>query len=776
MAKTKKHVIGIIGNPNCGKSTIFNALTGAKQYVGNWPGVTVERKTGEFSFEDGEDVEIVDTPGIYSLTATSEDEKAAFDYVMSREAEMFIDVVDATALERNLYLTMQLAELKIPVIVVVTMMDIARQRKLVVDLDHLSEHLGVPVIGINANKSADIKRFQEALHKALKSPSVSSVRIEYPNEIEHEIDVLSSACVKTAEALRVLPRWLATRALESDAFVIGELNRYHDMAPEVVEGARNRVIALLKDEPDMVMADTRYGVIAGLVKDVVENVEDKIRFSEKLDKVVLNRFLGIPIFFGMMYIVFWFTQVVGGAFIDFFDIAGDTLFVSGTAHLLGMVNAPGWVVALLANGVGSALQTVGTFLPPIGFMFLCLSMLEDSGYMARAAFVMDRFMRWIGLPGKSFVPMLVGFGCSVPAIMATRTLESKRDRFLSVFMTPFMSCGAKLPVWVLFAAAFTPEHPGKLVFLMYATGIVLGIITGLILKHTLFQGEPSHFIMELPPYHMPRPRHIFFHTWERLKVFIFRAGKFIVPMVLVLGLLNSIGTDGSIGKEDTDESLLSVAGKAITPVFEPIGVERENWPASVAIFTGLFAKESVIGTMKGLYGQIDAAAGEGSDGGDGANEAEAVEEYSLIGGLKDAVASIGENLSGVWHGFVDPLGMQDAQDEAAGEEGAEVGNGAIGSLRRHFPKGFHQVFSFLLFILLYVPCLAATGVVFREIGKFYGAVFVGYLTVLGWSVATVYHAVMVSGSTLWLFIGLSAIAAMFVAFYFYGRRHKVDMI
>ena len=375
-----------------------------------------------------------------------------------------------------------------------------------------------------------------------------------------------------------------------------------------------------------------------------------------------------------------------------------------------------------------------------------------------------------------FVPMLVGFGCSVPAIMATRTLESKRDRFLSVFMTPFMSCGAKLPVWVLFAAAFTPEHPGKLVFLMYATGIVLGIITGLILKHTLFQGEPSHFIMELPPYHMPRPRHIFFHTWERLKVFIFRAGKFIVPMVLVLGLLNSIGTDGSIGKEHTDESLLSVAGKAITPVFEPIGVERENWPASVAIFTGLFAKESVIGTMKGLYGQIDAAAGEGSDGGDGANEAEAVEEYSLIGGLKDAVASIGENLSGVWHGFVDPLGMQDAQDEAAGEEGAEVGNGAIGSLRRHFPKGFHQVFSFLLFILLYVPCLAATGVVFREIGKFYGAVFVGYLTVLGWSVATVYHAVMVSGSTLWLFIGLSAIAAMFVAFYFYGRRHKVDMI
>jgi ferrous iron transport protein B len=306
-------------------------------------------------------------------------------------------------------------------------------------------------------------------------------------------------------------------------------------------------------------------------------------------------------------------------------------------------------------------------------------------------------------------------------------------------MVPFMSCGAKLPIWVLFAAAFFPENPGRLVFFIYITGIVLGIVTGLILKHTLFQGEPTHFIMELPPYHMPRARHIFLHTWERLKIFIWRAGKFIVPMVLVLGMLNTIGTDGTIGNEDRKDSLLSSVGKAITPVFEPIGVEKDNWPASVSVFTGLFAKESVIGTMKGLYGQMDA---QGAKPVDVKSENE---DYSLIGGLKEAFASIPENLSGALGGFIDPLGLGSAEEEVSGADKAE-NDAAIDALRRHFPKGVHQMFSFLLFVLLYVPCLAATGVVFREIGKFYGAVFVGYLTLLGWSVATIYHAVMVSHS------------------------------
>ena len=756
--------VALIGNPNCGKTTVFNGLTGSHQHIGNWPGVTVEKKEGELQLPGNGEVKIVDLPGIYSLTATSEDEKASLEYVLSREADLYINVIDATAIERNLYLTLLMCELKVPMVIVVTMMDIARQRRSVIDLDHLSKHLGVPVIGLTATDPKDVAKLRGLLDEALSRPAVPKVPVEFPNELEQEIDILASASVKTAEHYGIDPRWIALKAIEGDPLIRRQLERHRDMAPEVIDGAIRRCTEVLGDPPDVVLAETRYGIIAGLVKDVVRTVADKVFLSEKIDKIVINRFLGIPIFLGMMYLVFWITQIVGGAFIDFFDIAGDTLFVSGTAHLLGMVNAPDWVVALISNGVGTALQTVGTFLPPVGFMFLCLSILEDSGYMARAAFVMDRFMRWIGLPGKSFVPMLVGFGCSVPAIMATRTLESKRDRFLTVFMTPFMSCGAKLPIWVLFAAAFFPQNPGKLVFYIYVTGIVLGIVTGLILKHTLFQGEPTHFIMELPPYHLPRARHIFLHTWERLKIFIWRAGKFIVPMVLVLGILNTVGTDGSIGNEDKKESLLSVVGKSITPVFEPIGVESDNWPASVSIFTGLFAKESVIGTMKGLYGQDDA----------NLDKTESEEEYSLVGGLKEAFASIPENLSGVWEGLVDPLGLSGAEEEATAED--PENSAAIDSLKRHFPKGVHQMYSFLLFVLLYIPCLAATGVVFREIGKLYGTIFVGYLTLLGWSVATIYHAVMVSHSGMWLMIGTGILVAMFGGFWLYGKKHRVDMI
>jgi ferrous iron transport protein B len=662
-----------------------------------------------------------------------------------------------------LYLTLLMCELKVPMVIVVTMMDVARQRRTVIDLEHLSKHLGVPVIGVNATDSRDIAKLRAMLEETIGSPKLPRIHVEFPNELEQEIDILASASVKTAEHYKVDARWIAMKAIEGDPLIRRQLESHRDMAPEVIDGAIKRCTEVLGDPPDVVLAETRYGIIAGLVKDVVRTIADKVFLSEKIDKIVINRFLGIPIFLGMMYFVFWITQIVGGAFIDFFDIAGDTLFVSGTAHLLGMVNAPDWVIALISNGVGTALQTVGTFLPPVVFMFLCLSFLEDSGYMARAAFVMDRFMRWIGLPGKSFVPMLVGFGCSVPAIMATRTLESKRDRFLTVFMTPFMSCGAKLPIWVLFAAAFFPQNPGKLVFYIYITGIILGIVTGLILKHTLFQGEPTHFIMELPPYHLPRARHIFLHTWERLKIFIWRAGKFIVPMVLVLGILNTVGTDGSIGNEDKKESLLSVVGKSITPIFEPIGVEKDNWPASVSIFTGLFAKESVIGTMKGLYGQDDAGIAEAED-----------EEYSLVGGLKEAFVSIPENLSGVWEGLVDPLGLSGAEEEASTEDPENAA--AIDSLKRHFPKGVHQMYSFLLFVLLYIPCLAATGVVFREIGKLYGTIFVGYLTLLGWSVATIYHAVMVSGSGMWLIIGTGILVAMFGGFWLYGKKHRVDMV
>jgi ferrous iron transport protein B len=654
--------------------------------------------------------------------------------------------------------------MKVPMVVVVTMMDIALSRRTIIDLDHLSKHLGVPVIGVNANNPRDIKKIVTLLDSEINSPKVPHVPIEYPNELEQEIDILASASIKTAENFKVDPRWIALKTIEGDPLIRKSLIDFHDMASEVIDGAIKRCSDILGDSPDIVLADTRYGIISGLVRDVVKVTQNKVYLTEKIDKFVLNRFLGIPIFLGLMYIVFWVTQVVGGAFIDFFDIAGDTIFVSGVSELMSRISAPQWLTAIIANGVGSAIQTLATFLPPVGFMFLCLSILEDSGYMARAAFVMDRFMRWIGLPGKSFVPMLVGFGCSVPAIMATRALESKRDRFITIFMVPFMSCSAKLPVWVLFSVAFFPDNPGRLIFFLYLAGIIIGIVTGLLMKHTLFKGEPTHFIMELPPYHMPRPKHIFLHTWERLRIFIWRAGKFILPMVLVLGTLNTIGIDGTIGNEDSEKSVLSVAGKAITPVFHPIGVEKDNWQASVSIFTGLFAKEAVIGTLNGLYGQDDAQAPDEE------------KEYSLIGGLKEAFASIPANLGDVFSSFLDPLGFSTAADDVVEGDEKEENAATIKGIRKHFSKGVHQAFAFLLFVLLYIPCLAATGVVFREIGKFYGAIFVGYLTVLGWSIAAIYHAVMVTHSVFWLSTGIGMLIAMFGGFWLYGKKRKIDMI
>jgi ferrous iron transport protein B len=393
-------------------------------------------------------------------------------------------------------------------------------------------------------------------------------------------------------------------------------------------------------------------------------------------------------------------------------------------------------------------------------MFFMLSLLEDSGYMARAAFVMDRFMRVIGLPGKSFVPMLVGFGCTVPAIMATRTLESKRDRMLTIFMAPFMSCGARLPVYALFAAAFFPESSGLMVFAIYMTGIGLAILTGLLMKKTLLRGEASHFIMELPVYNPPRLKHIMIHPWNRLKQFVLRASRIIVIMVTVLAFLNSLGTDGSFGNEDNEKSVLSKIGKTITPVFTPMGVEKDNWPASVALFTGLFAKEAVVGTLNSLYSQSEMSSSQDSSTGkktgeDGAGTAGENQEFSLSGSLEEAFATIPENLSGVFGSLSDPLGtgiISEAGDQEKVAEEIEVDRGIFESMRRHFTGGQMQVFAYLIFILVYFPCVAAMGAIVRETGLGMALFQSAYLTILAWVVATLFYQIALGHSMLWIAI------------------------
>ena len=784
---TKGIQIGLVGNPNSGKTTVFNALTGARQHIGNWPGVTVEKKEGEFRLPDGKDVTLVDLPGIYAMSATSEDERASLGYVLSGEADLYINVVDATNLERNLYLTTLLLELKVPVLVAVTMMDIAKSRKIAIDLAHLSRHLGCPVVGVNALNKTDIRSLATAVASAVAKPAVSPFAIEYPDEIERELDALASGSPETSAAFKVPARWVAIKLLETDPLVSNKAEELKDLSSQLVADATQRIESVLKETPDVLLADARYGIIQGLCRDVVKLTERREYFSAKADKFILNRILGIPFFLTVMYLVFWVTMTIGGAFIDFFDVLGGTIFVEGLGQLLEKVSAPGWIIALISGGIGAGIQTMGTFIPPIFFMFFCLSVLEDSGYMARAAFVMDRFMRWLGLPGKSFVPMLVGFGCSVPAIMATRTLESKRDRFLTIFMTPFMSCGAKLPVYVVFAAAFFTENPGRMVFWIYLSGITLGIITGLVLKRTLFQGEPSHFIMELPPYHLPRMKHILLHTWERLKVFLFRAGKVIVPMVLLLGFMNSIGRDGSFGNEDSENSLLCEVGTAITPVFVPMGVEKDNWPAAVSIFTGLFAKEAVVGTLTSLYGQIGSSSGESdaeekaekpaAEAADGEEDEEEEEEFSFWGGIAEAFKTIPENLSGVFGGLADPLGLGSVSgDEEAVAEEMETDVSVFKNMREKFTGGQHQAFAYLLFVLLYVPCMAALGVAFRELGRWYGILLTIYLTVLGWCVATLYYQLTLGHETLWILVSSVLLAIMFGAFWLIGKRQKVQML
>ncbi len=407
---------------------------------------------------------------------------------------------------------------------------------------------------------------------------------------------------------------------------------------------------------------------------------------------------------------------------------------------------------------------MATFIPIIFMMFFVLSLLEDSGYMARAAFVMDRFMRLIGLPGKAFVPLLIGFGCMVPAIMSTRTLENKKDRILTVLIAPFMSCGAHFPVYALFAAVFFPFAAQNVVFSIYMVGIILAILTGLLLKNTLLKGEPTPFVMELPPYHSPLLRHIMYHSWNRLKMFLFRAGRILVPIVVVLAFLNSVGTDGSFGNEDSEKSVLSRIGKSITPVFQPIGITENNWPASVALFTGLFAKEAVVGTLNALYSQIDMA------------EEAAEEEFDFVGGIIEALTSIPAAFADIGETFSSPLGArvgEEISDEEAAEEELEIEFGVFASMRKRFEGGGAQAYAYLLFILIYVPCVVAIAATAREIGGRLTIFSIFYLTTLGWIVSTLFYQLTVGFQAVWIITPIALLIALIAGLKIVGKTNSI---
>ena len=761
--------IAIAGNPNCGKTALFNSLTGSNQIVGNWPGVTVEKKEGQFKL-DNHTIRVVDLPGIYALFANSEDERAALDYLLKGEADLVVNILDATNLERNLFLTSQLMEKGVPMVLAVNMMDIAASRGIHVDLHKLEEILGVTAIGLTAVSPKSCEGFVNDLHKLLHN----SRELPLPKAVKHSevleklIEEIAVPLKPVADKLGASPRWTAVQYLEHSGRVL-------ELADELgVEIPHDKIEEDLGEEVEFALADSRYSYARDIAKAVIRDNTNKRTRTDKLDKLFLNRILGIPLFLIAMYLVFWFAVKVGSAFIDFFDILFGGIFVDGMTELLTKIGAPGVVVALLANGIGTGIQTVSTFIPVIFFMFLCLSFLEDSGYMSRAAFVADRFMRFLGLPGKAFVPMIVGFGCSVPALMGTRTLENKRERFLTLFLVPFMSCGARLPVYALFGAAFFGESAGTLVFGIYLTGIVIALIYGLLLRHTVFMGKESTFIMELPPYHLPKVRNLFRHAWLRLKEFVFRAGKVVLIMVTVLGFMGSIGTDGSFGNDNNEKSVLSAVGTVITPVFEPFGVERDNWPASVALFTGLFAKEAIVGTLNSLYaiegtGDANTAVKAGEAGAtETAAETAADNGFSLKSTIKEALVSVPANLVEVFTSIANPLGVKAAIEESEG-----AGNeGSYKTMQAHFNLGRFQVLAYLLFILLYVPCLAAMGTAFRELGRFYGTLMMVFQTVIGWSLSVLFFQVTCGHSTAWIVTSVALLAGVVVSLVLIGRDQR----
>lgn len=774
-------VIGVVGNPNCGKTTLFNALTGSRQHVGNWPGVTVEKKTG--SFKLGRDMcTVVDLPGVYSLGGAanaSEDERVARDYILSGEAGLIVNIVDASNLERNLYLTTQLLEMRVPMVVAINMMDIAKDRGIAIDLDQMSTRLGCPVVPIVASRKRGLEELKNAIHGLAVAPTPPKAIPAFDPAVEAAIEDLSRSVRVLLSAKHGDPRWLATKLLEGDGAI---LSLFKGSLDSVLSQKTAEVEAAMGEEADIVIADGRFGFVTKIVGDCVRRTRQASRtLSDRIDRLVLDRVLGIPVFILMMYLMFMFTINIGGAFIDFFDQSFAALFVDGLGELLSSWGAPEWLVVLLAKGAGGGLQTVATFVPVIGSLFLFLSFLEDSGYMARAAFVMDRAMRAIGLPGKSFVPLIVGFGCNVPAIMATRTLESKRDRILTIMMAPFMSCGARLPVYALLVAAFFPEGGQNIVFALYLIGLAFAIGTGLLLKNTLLQGEASPFVMELPPYHMPTFGTVGRRAWERLTGFIFRAGRVIVPMVVVLSFFNAIGTDGSFGNEDSEKSILAEGGRSIIPVFKPMGMTEENWPAAVGIFTGIFAKEAVVGTLNALYAQAgvaEAAADAPAPGQEAPSEAtgetlvlsEAAPQTekqveTLSEKLMAAAMTIPENLAKVADKVADPLGIDVsyvADRETAAQE-LEVGDTAFEAIASRFAST-GAAFAYMILILLYMPCVAATGAIFQEVGWRWTMFSAVWTTGLGYCSSVIAYQASIysedpSSALVHIGIALAAIAA-----------------
>lgn len=715
--KQSKH-FALVGFANSGKSTLFNLLLSDnqadkkqdKQKVGNWSGVTVAAKKTRFNINQYSGY-LSDLPGLSSLERHAEQGKdltISQSFLKNNEIDCLVNVIDINQLSRQLYLTSQLLELGVPMIVVLNKTD--RQKHLSVDFDQLAVELGCPVIAVSAQNKNSLKKIQQALTSVTTSISATH------QKIVDEVTVTDTVSEEKKD------KTTPTKQSRYD-YITDMLSR--------VSSAHENNAAFINS--------------SGANKPL----------SDKIDSFVLHPLTGIPVFLGVMYLLFMFAINVGSAFIDFFDILSGTLFIDYPLHLLAPLDLPQWILTII-EGFGSGIQTVATFIPVIACLFIGLSLLESSGYLARAAFVVDSVMQKIGLPGKAFVPLIVGFGCTVPAVMSARILDSERERITTVMMSPFMSCGARLPVYALFAAAFFPDNGQNLVFLLYLVGIAAAIFTGFLLKKTVLSGNSSLNIMELPHYEMPKLSTLSKRVWQRTSGFVTGAGKTIVIVVCLLNFFNSIGTDGQFGHQDSENSILSEGAKVVMPLLAPMGVKEENWQAGVGIITGIFAKEVLVATFNNLYSP---------------QSGEAENEPSITQSWDDALASIKENLLGIAPD--DPLGISvgEVSDLAVAAQEQDVELTTYQRMQFAF-AGKLGAFCYLLFILLYTPCVAAMGAIKNEVGSRWAAFAGIWSFVFAYLVATLCYQIgnfLVSPLSASVTIAIALLT--FVMIYFW-LKHK----
>ena len=726
--------IALAGNPNCGKSTVFNALTGAQQHVGNWPGKTVEKKEGKFSFQ-GQEFNIVDLPGTYSLTAYSAEEIISRDFILNEDPDVVVSVVDAGNLERNLYLTFQVMELEVPTILALNMMDSAEDKKVEIDVAELEKQLGIPVVPMVARERKGIGALQDQLLEMVDvNWKVPNCLPEFDDFLEDEIAKLVKLIEKEdALTSKYSPRWLAVKLLEEDCVILEVLAadaRYEEILNQAVAAveAYQEIPRQHEAFVDTDIADARYQIIHDIVKKSVKSTYNlKDTFSDKVDRILTHEIFGIPIFLGMMWIVFKLTTDVAGILLDWVDSVISGPITNWVVDLVNWVGLGGsWFESMLVDGVIAGVGGVLVFVPVMMWLYLALALMEDSGYMARAAFVMDRAMHVIGLHGKSFMPMVVGFGCTVPAIYATRTLENEKDRILTGLLVPFMSCGARMPVYILFSLVFFPQRSGLVIFSLYLLGILMAIGAGFVLKRTVFKTDSiTPFVMELPSYRRPTLRGIWAYIYTKVSSFVRRAWGLIMVTSVILWFLMAIPVQGqgSFADVPIEDSAFGTTATVISPLFAPAGFG--SWEASSSLITGFVAKEVVVSTLSQVYGLEDASGDED------------VLETTFLEDVKEIVTSFGVALWDTVKAIPLVVGI-DVTGQDPDEDVVDIA--FYDAIRNGFNESSHghgglASYAFMVFVLLYTPCMVAVAAMRQEFGAKWMWISVLGQFVLAWVVS-----------------------------------------